>query len=206
MGWGMGNQSLYVEMENFFSLCQYVPAKRHFLFTFYCCLLREACLKDSQCSRALCCLIIQSCWCADQSSFNTAFSNSKEFSSVYSSRSFPFIWRVNVCLFSRPVGREIYRLYCLSSTETKWWDLRSAFHLRFEKIWLVKYGYDILVWLLLHIIVNALLESTVWTAHKRSSCMRKKKYPKKVQVGFRIEISHFLIFYFFKAFLFRYGR
>lgn len=77
---------------------------------------------------------------------NAAFSNSGEFSLVSSSCSFPFIWRVNVCVSWRTLGRENCRLCCLSSTKTKWGDLRSVFSSQFvRKSNLEGYYFDLLV-------------------------------------------------------------
>lgn len=48
--WGRGeekNWSLYVQKEKKFSLCQCVPAKGHFLLTFYCLFFLEECVSKA---------------------------------------------------------------------------------------------------------------------------------------------------------------
>lgn len=123
------SQSLYMEKKKKISPWQYMPTKKHHLIAFSCLHFEEMYLKASWHSRALCCLIIQFLmfWAE---LLNAAFSNSKGFSLVFTSCTFSFIWRVNVCDSSRTAGREIYRTHCRSFTETKSLNLRSAFALQ----------------------------------------------------------------------------
>lgn len=93
------NWSLYVQKEEKFSLCQCVPAKRHFLLTFYCLFFLEKCVSKAPSAAKLSALPHYSELLMWRGKFlNAAFTNSREFSLVFSSCSFPFIWRVNVCV------------------------------------------------------------------------------------------------------------